>query len=344
MDEGVRLNRRRFLQSAFAFSAATALAGCGDDFIYTSKPDAVTGGVSHILMVGDWGWDTSTADQVQVAAGMQAYVEKYSLTPDALLFLGDNFYGDMSGGVKSSRWQSQFEQMYPASAFPGPAYAVPGNHDYQNAPQSKFQMELAYSQTGKSRWTMPGRYTRFTFPELEPTITFIALDSNMPNEPSNPPPPSASYYTPTDEERAEQLEWLEATLQEPLTTPFLVVMGHHPVYSNGEFGDNGTLVRDWDPLFRQYGVHLYLAGHDHDMQHLEFVGHPTSFFMSGGGGAELTPLRSDDADRGPFAQEVHGFSHLQVRPDLMTLRHLDPLGNLMHKFTKTPDGVVTILL
>jgi tartrate-resistant acid phosphatase type 5 len=340
-------NRRRFLQSAFAFSAATAFAGCGDEFIYTGKPDPVTGGVSHILMVGDWGTDDasgSPADQAQVAAGMQAYATQYNLSTDALFMLGDNFYGDMTGGVKSSRWQTQFEQLYPISVFEGPAYAVPGNHDYQNAPQSKFQTELAYAQTRESRWTMPARYYSFTFPEEDPTVTFIALDSNMPNEPANPPPLDGSYYTPTDADRMEQLAWLQTTLQQPLTTPFLVVLGHHPVYSNGEHGDNGTLIRDWDPLFRQYGVHLYLAGHDHDMQHLEFTGHPTSFFMSGGGGARLDPLLEPSSTRGPFAQVVHGFSHLQVRQDLMILRHLDPLGNLIHKFTKTPDGTVTIIL
>jgi tartrate-resistant acid phosphatase type 5 len=34
-------------------------------------------------------------------------------------------------------------------------------------------------------------------------------------------------------------------------------------------------------------VDLYLSGRDHDLQHLEFKGHPTSFVISGRGGAEL---------------------------------------------------------
>ena len=63
--------------------------------------------------------------------------------------------------------------------------------------------------------------------------------------------------------------------------------------------------------------------------------------MSGGGGAALTPLKN--SSRGPFGKEVHGFSHLQIRPDLMILRHLDETGSLLHKFTKTPGGTVTIL-
>ncbi len=50
------------------------------------------------------------------------------------------------------------------------------------------------------------------------------------------------------------------------------------------------LIRDWDPLFHKYRVDLFLAGHDHDLQHLEFQGHPTSHFLSGGGGADLYAL------------------------------------------------------
>jgi tartrate-resistant acid phosphatase type 5 len=122
-----------------------------------------------------------------------------------------------------------------------------------------------------------------------------------------------------------------------------VVMGHHPVYSDGPHGDHPVLVRDWDPLFRKYGVHLYLAGHDHDLQHLEFEGHPTSHFLSGGGGADLYNLKVDPAQRGPFAQKMYGFSHLSVTEKKLTLRHLDSSGRTLHAFSKTADGKMAIL-
>ena len=336
------------MQSTFVFSAAAMLSGCGPDlFTEAASADPVTGGIAHFLMVGDWGVAGSAgnpADQASVAAAMQTYAERYSLDTDALLMLGDNFYDQMPGGVASPRWQTQFEQMYPQNPFNCPAFAVPGNHDYQDAPQSKYDAELAYAALGTSRWTMPAAgYSRFLFPTASPLVTFITLDSNMPNEPAQPIPPNPSYYTLTDAERLTQLAWLTGALAEPLTTPFLVVLAHHPVYSDGPHGDNQTLIRDWDPLFQQAGVHLYLGGHDHDLQHLELAGHPTSFFLSGAGGATLDAERTSLASRGPYFQEVHGFSHLQVKPDLMILRHLDINGNLLHKFTKTPAGVVTIL-
>lgn len=337
------LTRRGFLKSSFAFSAVAALSGCGSGVFSSNYADPVTGGVSHFLMVGDWGISEGTA-QSQVATAMQAYPAERGFDTDALLMLGDNFYGQMPDAVNSPRWQTNFEQMYPQSVFDCEAIAVPGNHDYQNTPDSKVDGQYAYAARGKTRWTMPAHYFSFTWPQQDPSITFICLDSNMPNEPAQPwPPPDPSYYTMTDAQRQTQLDWLAATLSKPRTTPFLCVIGHHPVYSNGPHGDNRTLIRDWDPLFREHKVDLYLSGHDHDLQHLEFEGHPTSFFSSGGGGAVLDTLKPSEAQRGPFQLEAHGFSHLQVRSNLMILRHLDTSGNLLHKFTKSPAGVVTIV-
>jgi hypothetical protein len=292
-------------------------------------------------MIGDWGYDDDTA-QSAVAAAMRQYTQQHTLRPQALLMLGDNWYGELAGGAHSTRWQTQFEEMYPAATFACPAYAILGNHDYQRWPDSKVDAELEYARTGQTgaghtRWILPSRWYRFDFPTQNPLITFIALDSNMPKSSSH-----GRDFTLTPQEQAEQLAWLETELKRPRTTPFLAVMGHHPVYSNGPHGDHPILVHDWDPLFRKYNVHLYLAGHDHDLQHLEFEGHPTTFFLSGGGGADLYTLKVDPAKRGPFAEKVYGFSHLSVTSKQLTLRHLDRDGRMLHALTKTPEGKVNV--
>ncbi len=295
-------------------------------------------GSSNLLMVGDWG-DEDPQAQARVAAGMQRYVQTLALKTDALLMLGDNWYGPLPEGAKDKRWQTQFEEMYPKSVFAGPAYAIPGNHDYQRMPLSKLDAELEYAERPGTRWTMPSRWYRFEFPARRPLMTVIALDSNMPH----PVKPNGVDFTLTEADRVEQLLWFTEELEKPRTTPFLVVMGHHPVFSNGPHGDTATLVRDWEPLLRKHRVHLYLAGHDHDMQHLEFEGHPTSFALSGGGGSDLYTLKIEQAQRGPYAAKVYGFSHLEVAPTMLTLRHLDESGRVIHAFRKTQDGAVQIL-
>jgi tartrate-resistant acid phosphatase type 5 len=334
------VSRRRFLRQSFAFSALASLgsiAGFADSV--PSDPAA-----AQLLVLGDWGYEDATA-QSQVAAGLRAYARQRSVRPQALLMLGDNWYGELAGGAGSPRWQSQFEEMYPANDFPCPAYAVLGNHDYQRWPESKVDAELEYARSGRNhgvptRWTMPSRWYRFEFPAKDPVITFIALDSNMPHADHKE---KARDFTLTPEQQAEQLAWLETELKRPRTTGFLAVLAHHPVYSDGPHGDHPVLIKEWDPLFSKYRVDLFMAGHDHDMQHLEFEGHPTSHFLSGGGGADLYSLKVDPSQRGPYAQKVYGFSHISVTARQMTLRHLDQSGNTLHAFTKTPEGKITIV-
>jgi tartrate-resistant acid phosphatase type 5 len=336
MSSPVDTSRRRFLRQSFAFSALATLGS----FAPLANALAPDGAAVEILMIGDWGYDKTQEGQLAVAAGMRKYVQQHSIRPEAFLLLGDNWYGALDGGAKSPRWKTQFEDVYPKEDFNCPAYAILGNHDYQTWPGNKVQDEIEYSRNGQSRFTMPARWYTFEFPKKNPLITFIALDSNVPH--ANGAPSHGRDFTLTQQEHEEQVAWLESELKKPRTTPYLVVMGHHPVYSDGPHGDHAVLIRDWDPLFRKYGVQLYLAGHDHDLQHLEFEGHPTSFFLSGGGGADLYTLKIQQSERGPYAEKVYGFSHVSVTRDKMTLRHLDSEGKLLHAFSRTPEGKVSI--
>jgi hypothetical protein len=344
LDAHRALSRRRFLRQSFAFSAVAAFgsaSGIADSRSFDPK-------ASHLLMLGDWGSaeGMNYPPQVAVAAGMRQFATEHALKIQALLMLGDNWYGDLNDGVNSPRWQKQFEEMYPPEAFDCPAYAVLGNHDYGH-PETKPESEIEYARVGNTshgptRWTMPARWYRFEFPKHKPLITFLALDSNMPYHNER----NGRWYNLSLQQQADQLVFLEAELKRPRKTPFMAVMAHHPVYSDGPHGDDepGALIRDWDPLFRKYNVHLYLAGHDHDLQHLEFEGHPTSFFLSGGGGAnELYDLKIQPSQRGPYAQKVFGFSHLAVTRKKLTLRHLDSNGQVLHAFTKTPEGKIAIV-
>lgn len=330
------LSRRGFLRQSFAFSA---LAGLGTlpSFSKTHAKDTES---LNWLMIGDWGYERA-AGQEAVAEGMRSYVKQHSLKTDALLMLGDNWYGDLAGGVDSPRWKTHFEDLYPQPVFDCPAYAVLGNHDYQRMPESKVDAELAYAKRGGTRWTMPARWYSFEFPRKNPLATVIALDSNMPH--ANAAQANSVNFTLTPEEQAEQLRWLKAELEKPRKTPYLIVIAHHPVYSNGPHGDHKVLIADWDPLLREHKAHLYLAGHDHDMQHLEFEDHPTSFVLSGGGGADLYTLKIEETQRGPYAAKAYGFSHLQIAADKLTLFHMDQTGRVIHGFSKTPDGKVDIL-
>jgi predicted MPP superfamily phosphohydrolase len=327
------ISRRRFLTQTIGFSAAALLAGrvpaalaeaaVNDRFLQPAGPAA------HLLAIGDFGVKKADLSrQRAVADGMARYLARESVRPDALALLGDNFYGGLGrAGADSSRWHSNIESMYPAQAFPCPMYAMLGNHDYRDGGGS-VAAQLEYSRRG-SRWTLPAKWYRFELAAGErPVATVLVIDTNF-----------VFSGGLSRAERQKQGVWLADQLSAKRSTPFVFVLGHHPVYSGGSHGDTRALVEHLDPLLRRHKVDLYLCGHDHDLQHIEYRNHPTSFVVSGAGGARARESR--ERKGGAFARAVYGFTHLELRPDRFIVRHVDANGATLHAFTKSTEGRVT---
>ncbi|HZL88808.1 MAG TPA: metallophosphoesterase [Pirellulaceae bacterium] len=333
MPRPLKISRRGALKTLFCASAALALN------LRPQKLNAASFAEddAHLLVIGDFGSGGNA--QAAVARAMQKYVADHQVETQGMLLLGDNFYGKVAGGVKSTRWDSGFESMYPATAFPGPCWAVLGNHDYHDTTDGeKNQLEYARRPEG-TRWTMPSKWYRLEFPKDNPTVTFLSLDSNLPSVSGGIVAGKKTRSSLTTEEEAEQLAFLKAELAKPRSA-FTVVLAHHPIYSNGAHGDTRSLVKSWDGILEEHGVHVYMCGHDHDLQHLELEGRRTSFVVSGGGGARIRPLKSDR--KVPYGKDVYGFSHLQVSRQRLIVRHIDANGTQVHAFTKLVDGTVKL--
>lgn len=323
------MTRRRALQTLFCSSVLMDL-NLGAGALARALP---AGGSLELLALGDFG--TGDERQKAVARGMARYAAGMGKKPDGILFLGDNFYGPMPGGLKSGRWQSGFSQMYPGKDFPGPCWAIFGNHDYHdNRAGELVQLGYAGSLGRKTRWTCPSKFYRLDLPAENPVVTVLMIDTNwesinrrVHNVKGNDRP----CWMSAEEEKA-QLLWLKQELASK-RAPFTIVAGHHPVYSDASHGDTKELVEVLGPMLEQHGVHAYFCGHDHDLQHMELENLRTSFVLSGGGGARL--YESDEAPRaGSRVLDVHGFTHLSVAGETMTIRHVDPNGKVVHAFTK----------
>jgi len=341
----VTSSRRAFLRQTVSFSAALALGAARGARPAEARPHEESAHPAqrrtcHLLALGDFGAKPNDLPrQKAVGKAMAGYVARQEIVPDGLLLLGDNFYGGLGGrGVESPRWGWNVEDRYPAEAFPCPMYAVLGNHDYSGeGHQGTVLAELAYAaQEPRPRWTMPHKWYRFDVGggarDRNPLARFLVLDTNY------------VYGHPhwvSEAERKRQAAWLAGELAKPRSAPWLIVLGHHPVYSDGHHGDTARLVADVDPLLRRHRVDVYLSGHDHDLQHLEFDRHPTSFVVSGAGGARARPVAY--RGRGRFGRAVYGFSHLELGRERFTLRHVDANGVQIYGFTKSRDGRVTVL-
>ena len=65
------------------------------------------------------------------------------------------------------------------------------------------------------------------------------------------------FYVMSAKAQAAQLEWFAAEIAKPTSSPFTIVMGHHPIFSNGKHGDHAVLIKEWEPLLRKHKAHLY---------------------------------------------------------------------------------------
>ncbi len=327
-DSAPQWSRRRVLRTVFCSSA---MLGLNIHRAGASAAEAPAPGDDHWLMIGDFG--SQEPAQSAVAGGMKAYLQGLGAKPAGLLLLGDNFYKKTEKwSPTSERWKTGFEDMYPKDVFDCPCPAVLGNHDYHDNIDGE-KVQLAYSKAGATRWHMPAKWYRMD----TPLVTFLCIDTNLPSI-SGTKDTKTGVIKPslTADEAKAQMAWFKTEIAKPRTTPWLIVIGHHPVYSNGVHGDSKQLVKDYAPLMQEHGAHLYLCGHDHDLQHLELEGQKTSFVLSGGGGARVRELPNKDRKM-PYGLNIYGFTHLQANKSRLVVRHFDANRKQVHAFEKRPD-------
>jgi hypothetical protein len=124
--------------------------------------------------------------------------------------------------------------------------------------------------------------------------------------------------------RREQLRWLGADLQAAETrgARATLVWMHDGPFSTGYHGGNAS-ARDLVPLFLRYHVSLVVSGHDHNYERGRHGA--LNYIVTGGGGAELRPLRCGVPGKRrcknpplAFANE-HNYVRLDVLPGALQL-------------------------
>jgi predicted MPP superfamily phosphohydrolase len=250
-----------------------------------------------VLAFGDFG--TGLENQKQVAAAMLKYHQKAPF--DFAVTLGDNFYSKGMESPADPRWKTWWDELYDRLQIN--FYATLGNHDwgFADSPAS----EILYSNKSTS-WKMPATYYTFTAGPVQ----FFALDTNEISE--------------------AQLLWLSDELKKSTAT-WKLVYGHHPIYSAGVHEDNPKLIGRLLPILKG-PADVYLAGHDHDMQHLKPEG-GVHFFVSGGGGAAIR--RITPGPRSLFAKSSHGFTVIEADTQEMKVTFVGPDLAKLYQYTIT---------
>jgi len=267
------------------------VTSCTDRF--TTAPATGTGAVTFIAF-GDSG--VGSPEQAALAGAMTA--DNF----DIALHMGDVAYGSNDGlGVPNyQQYQSWFFDVYQNWLRSHAVFPAIGNHD-DAAAQAKPYLDVFVLPEGGASAAFPDDAERFYSFDYGP-VHFVALDTQT------------AFLDPA--RRQAQLDWLTADLS-ATTQPWKIVFFHRPPFSSGtEHGSDLDIRSVFGPVFEQYGVQLVLNGHDHDYERTVPIhangdaGGPTTYIVSGGGGAPLYAVNSSSWDA--FERSAHHYVKVTV--------------------------------
>jgi hypothetical protein len=288
--------------------------------------------------------------------------------PDFVLNTGDV----VERGTEDGDWDRFFSVAAPLIARV-PVYLSPGNHEYARRRQGALRLFTLFATMFPLQNLVPAPPARATIRPLAPDRAALPphlfadaappepLPALIPAPPPAPPPAPAPADAPGEGlrgfysldvagvhlvaidsnqlHRREQLHWLTADLQaaEARRVRATLAWMHDGPYSMGYHGGNSTAARDLVPILERYHVSLLVSGHDHNYERGR---HGTlNYVVTGGGGAELRPLRCGIPGKRrcknmPLAFfNEHHYVRLEVLPGALQLcpRRLDgsPLEECM---------------
>ncbi len=239
--------------------------------------------------------------------------------PDLVVLTGDLV---LRGGDEGD-WQRFFDVAEPLLR-QVPYYPAAGNHDMGHAGDERRRFgeifALPPGPPGQPSWA-----NWYSFDVAG--VHFIMLDSN-------------SY------ERPEQLTWLESDLAAAHArgARAIFVAVHNGPYSRGTHGGNAIARTRYAPVLVRGGVTVLFSGHDHLYERGEIGG--LRYFVSGGGGASLYPVRCSThhrhchgvVDGAITARREHHYIMVTVEPTVVRVCPKRPDGTPLEACQTYPLG------
>ncbi|XP_075560032.1 tartrate-resistant acid phosphatase type 5-like [Dermacentor variabilis] len=300
----------------------------------------------RFLVFGDWGglpfYPYTTRIQRNLAKTMAVVAAAKRI--DFVLSLGDNFYFKGVRSVDDRRFKRTFEDVYSAPSLQVPWLILAGNHDHDG----NVSAQIEYSNRSK-RWHFPFYYYNKTYQipgAANHTLDILMLDTVLLCGNTDPEDEESQPVLLNRNEALynRQFRWINKILAQS-EARYVLVAGHYPIYSACSHGTTKCLERDLDPLLQKYRVNAYLAGHDHDLQHIrpERLGWNVEYFVSGCTNfinPSLIHRRSLPRNSLKFAWasvfSYGGFAYMEVAEDSMVITFYDSGGKILHENAMKP--------
>eukprot|EP01061_Rhynchopus_euleeides_P023361 TRINITY_DN38052_c0_g1_i1.p1 TRINITY_DN38052_c0_g1~~TRINITY_DN38052_c0_g1_i1.p1 ORF type:complete len:338 (+),score=136.08 TRINITY_DN38052_c0_g1_i1:42-1055(+) len=223
------------------------------------------------VSIGDWGGaglgDYHETAELRVAQQFQKTAA--AVNSKFIVNVGDNFYYCGVKDVNDTQFQTDFENVFTSTEMQRKWYSSLGNHDYGY----NVDAQLQYKSPANNRWYLPARYYSERV-ELGSGnyMTMIFLDSNpcvnayRSDNPSGWDPCSGKYGDCPDckfhdniiaQDCGAQLTWFEDQMANAPADDWLVIVGHHLAHEMNN--------ADFVAVMQKYGFHMYLNGHQHEL-------------------------------------------------------------------------------
>ena len=253
--------------------------------------------------------------------------------PDLVLHTGDL----VERGTEEGDWDRFFAVTAPLLSRT-PVYISPGNHDYAVRKQGAARLFALFQTMFAPQVAVPPG-------ESLPPSRVLAQTVQSPQRLANFSEAARGYYSfdvagvhfvSIDSNQAgkvEQHRWLDAdltraTAQQPRPRAIIAWM-HEGPFSVGWHGDYPTAIRHLVPILTKHQTTLLVSGHDHDYERGQRQG--LDYVVTGGGGAELRPLRCDPRRRKcknqpQFFANEHHYLRLEILPQQLRICPRRPDG------------------
>ncbi len=282
----------------------------------------------HFIVMGDWGRN-GTDHQKEVAVQMGKTASE--IKAQFIIAAGDNFYPSGVISEWDPLWKYSFEDIYTAFSLQWDWYPVLGNHDYKSNPDA----QVKYTSISR-RWKMPGRYYSKKFfinGDTTQGVLIVFIDTN---------PLIPEFYKNTEygpnvktQDTTKQKKWLAKVLSDTAhNIKWKIVVGHHPMFTGGgrtEGYDTRAVRNSLKPLLDKYEVDMYLAGHEHSLQHIVPAG-KTHHFISGAA-SEKTAAKLLPESK--MAASEYGYMLFSATANSMLLQTIDYTGKIIYTTTIT---------
>jgi 3',5'-cyclic AMP phosphodiesterase CpdA len=247
--------------------------------------------------------DSGAGDRNQRTVGEAMHQYRAQNPYDLVIMAGDNIYTNGEIEKIKEAFEDPYKKLLAANVR---FQAALGNHDIRT---NNGNDELNYK-----AFNMKSRYYTYSAGKNN-DAQFFVLDTNG----------NADWKA--------QMAWLETELKASKAL-WKIVYGHHPIYSSGLYGTDPKMVKRFAPLFKQYGVQLYINGHEHNYERTQPID-GTVYLITGHGGAHLRTVGRSDWTA--HAESEYGFSAIALYGDRLEIQGIDGAGKVFDR------GVISYL-